>query len=190
MRGKLNTNMIVETAAKIADENGLDAVTLTHVATKLNIKKQSLYNHIDNLFHLKCELVILANSHLKQYLMHAAVGKSRDEAVLEVAKAYRQFAHTFPGQYQAIISLAWECKDNENFRAATRELMDILFRVLSQYQLRGEYLTHAVRGLRSIMHGFASLEASGWFRQPIDKEDSYLLLVQTFIYGIEAIEKE
>ncbi|MDQ0203920.1 TetR/AcrR family transcriptional regulator [Pectinatus haikarae] len=190
MRAKLSTAAIVETAAKIADENGLDTVTLTYIAAKLNIKKQSLYNHIDSLFHLKCELVIYANAHLKQYLTHAAIGQSRDDAVLEVAKAYRQFALIFPGQYQAIISLAWECKEDEKFKAASRDLMDVLFKVLSQYQLRDEYLTHAVRGLRSIMHGFVSLEASGWFHQPITKEDSYLLLVQTFIYGVEAVEKE
>ncbi|WP_196593487.1 TetR/AcrR family transcriptional regulator [Pectinatus sottacetonis] len=188
MRNKLTTEILVKTAAHIADNDGLDTVTLTKIAEKLNIKKQSLYNHIDSLAHLKCELVIYANLHLKQYLVEAAIGKSKDDAVLNIAEAYRQFAHHFPGQYQAIISIAWECKSNDKFKAATVNLMDVLSKVFSQYDnLHDENLIHAVRGLRSVMHGFVSLETSGWFHNPVDKEKSYLLLIQAFINGISSI---
>ncbi|WP_196600203.1 TetR-like C-terminal domain-containing protein [Pectinatus frisingensis] len=190
MRSFINLSTIIMTAANIADTEGLDAVTLTRTAEKLNIKKQSLYNHIKNLAHLKCELIIYANAQLRQHLIQAVIGKAREEAILGAAESYRNFAHDHPGQYQAIISLSWEFKDDEKFQASTHALMEILFKILSAYQLHEDYLTHAVRGLRSIMHGFISLENSGWFHQPIDKDESYRLLLQTFINGIKSIEKK
>ncbi|MFA6850897.1 MAG: TetR-like C-terminal domain-containing protein [Selenomonadaceae bacterium] len=188
MRLKLNMQRIIEAAAAIADEQGFDAVTLTTIAEKFGIKKPSLYNHINNLGQLRCELVIFASMHLKEKLAVAAIGKSKKNAILEIAVVYRQFAHEHPGQYQAIMSSSWEYKENQKFKTATRELMGILRMVLSHYDLHDDDLTHAVRGLRSIMHGFVSLEASGWFTKPAGREESYLQLIQTFISGVEIRE--
>ncbi|MBB5337155.1 TetR/AcrR family transcriptional regulator [Pectinatus brassicae] len=189
MRCNLNSDIIVKMAADIADKEGLSNLTLTNIAKSLNIKKQSLYNHIRNIAHLKCLLIIYANMHLREHLAETAIGKSKDIAVIDVANAYRQFAHNFPGQYQAIISLSWEYRDNDEFQQATKSLMDVLFKVLAPYDLHDEALIHAVRGFRSIMHGFVSLESANWFHKPLAKQESYLLLIQTFINGLANAKK-
>jgi AcrR family transcriptional regulator len=188
MRLKLNIQRIIETAAAIADEKGFDAVTLTAIAENFGIKKPSLYNHIESLDELRCELVIFSSMQLKEKLAAAAIGKSKKDAILEIAIVYRQFSHEHPGQYQSIMSSAWEYKESPRFKTATKELMGILRTVLSHYDLHDDDLTHAVRGLRSIMHGFVSLEASGWFTKPAGREDSYLQLIHTFISGVEILE--
>ena len=44
---------------------------------------------------------------------------------------------------------------------------------------------HAVRGLRSVVHGFASLEVAGGFGLPLDLDESFRRLVEMFIGGLQ-----
>ena len=43
---------------------------------------------------------------------------------------------------------------------------------------------HAVRGLRSIVHGFATLELAGGFVMPLDCDESFCRLMQAFLAGL------
>jgi AcrR family transcriptional regulator len=45
----LSREVVVEGAASLADEKGLEAVTLTALASELGIRTPSLYNHVDGL---------------------------------------------------------------------------------------------------------------------------------------------
>ena len=51
--------------------------------------------------------------------------------------------------------------------------------------LRGEEGLHAVRGLRSVVHGFASLEVAGGFGLPLNLDESFRRLVEMFIHGLQ-----
>lgn len=42
----LTRDKVIRTAAKLANERGLSAVTITTLAEYLGIKKPSLYNHV------------------------------------------------------------------------------------------------------------------------------------------------
>lgn len=188
-RAGLNTQILIETAAKIADEDGLDNVTLAAIATVLGVKKPSLYNHVKGWPDLRCGLTIFGTNQLKARIMAAATGRAKQDAILAIAGAYRIFAHERPGLYQATV-IAREHRDDPKVKAAISELMEVLKTVLRAYHLRDSDLTHAVRGFRSIMHGFVTLEASGWFMQPVDRDESYAQLVNAFIRGIEILDVE
>ena len=56
--------------------------------------------------------------------------------------------------------------------------------VLVAYDLHTDAALHTVRGLRSIVHGFVSLEISGSFGLPLDLDESYQRLLHTFINGL------
>ncbi len=43
----------------------------------------------------------------------------------------------------------------------------------------------AVRGLRSLVHGFATLELAGGFGLPLEMDESFHYLIQTLINGPE-----
>lgn len=47
---------------------------------------------------------------------------------------------------------------------------------------------HAVRGLRSIVHGFATLEAGGGFGMPLDRDESFLRLLRAYLAGLRTHE--
>ncbi len=187
MRMKLNNQIVIESAAKIADTEGLDNVTLTAIAEVLGIRKPSLYNHVKGLPDLRRGLAIFGSNQLKARLTGAAVGKAKQDAIRAIAVAYRTFAHERPGLYQAIVASGAYWEDQKG-KVATKELMEVLYMVIRPYNLHDSDLIHAVRGLRSVMHGFVALEASGWFNQPVSRDESYAQLVDTFIRGIEVLD--
>lgn len=184
-RVKLDSQTIVAAAAEIADLNGLDNVTLTAVANQLGVRKPSLYNHINGLPELKGQLAIWGTDQLRAKISDAAIGKARHDAIEAIAKAYRLFAKERPGLYKAIVSSP--DRDNLELKAAIQKMMAVISMVLEPYNLSDSDKTHAIRGLRSLMHGFASLEEVGWFvAAPIDREESYQRLINIFIGGIES----
>ncbi|CUH95944.1 hypothetical protein P22_2032 [Propionispora sp. 2/2-37] len=187
-RAGLSYQVLIETAANIADQSGLDNVTLTAIAEALGVRKPSLYNHIQGLPDLRRGLAVFGSRELKARISGAAIGKAGRDAIHAVAAAYRNFAHERPGLYQGIVSRAY--RDDQLVKVATQELMAVLYAVLQPYHLPEHELIHAVRGLRSIMHGFVALEAGGWFAQPADREKSFMQLVDTFIRGLEVVADE
>ncbi len=47
-REALTTDIVVATATRIANDEGLDAITLTRVAKELNASQPALYRHVDS----------------------------------------------------------------------------------------------------------------------------------------------
>lgn len=184
-RAGLDRQVIVMAAADIADLHGLDNVTLTAVAERLGVRNPSLYNHIDGLSELRTELTIWGTHQLKNKISEAAIGKAKDDAVLAIAVAYRSFAHQRPGLYQAIVSSP--DRNCSRLKTAISSMMSVIKTVLEAYNLTETDKTHAARGLRSLLHGFVSLEAAGWFASPVDREESYKVLVRAFIRGVESL---
>ncbi|HWR29403.1 MAG TPA: TetR-like C-terminal domain-containing protein [Negativicutes bacterium] len=181
-RIKLTRSNIVTTAAEIADLEGLDNVTLAAVSARLGVCKPSLYNHINGLPELRAQLAIWGTNQLKEKISEAAIGKAKQDAIFAIATTYRAFAHQRPGLYRAILSSP--DRDNLELKSAIQGMMAVIKTVMESYHLADS--THAVRCLRSLMHGFVSLEAAGWFAAPADKELSYRYLIATFVRGIDS----
>ena len=181
-RIKLTRSSIIIAAAEIADSNGLHNLTLASVAIHLGVRIPSLYNHINGLPELREQLAIWGTNQLKSAISTAAIGKAKHEAIFAIAATYRSFAHQRPGLYRAILSLP--VRDNLELKTAVKEMMAVIRTVLEPYRLVEP--THAVRALRSLMHGFVSLESAGWFAAPADREESYRYLIATYVSGIES----
>jgi hypothetical protein len=77
--------------------------------------------------------------------------------------------------------------DTEEFEAAGGELVGLILAVLRGYGLDGEAAIHAVRAVRSTLHGFVSLEREGGFGLPINVDDSYDILVAMLDAGLAAL---
>jgi hypothetical protein len=52
------------------------------------------------------------------------------------------------------------------------------------YGLRGEDALHAARGLRSVAHGFATLEVVNGFGSPLDLDESFDRLLRALVAGL------
>jgi AcrR family transcriptional regulator len=183
----LDQNLILQAAAELADKEGVEEVTLASLAKKLGIRTPSLYNHVDGLDGLRNKLALYGIERLESVILQAAVGRSGDEAVHAIGKAYMEFARTRPGVYAAT-QRAPRPQDTEA-RLASGRVVDLVVRVLNPYRLEGDAAIHAVRGLRSILHGFASLEQQGGFGIPLNLDVSLRLTLDAFLAGLPVIKQ-
>lgn len=184
-RIKLDLPIILQKAVEIVDEQGLDQLSIGLLAEKLDVRPPSLYNHLDGLHELRQKLAIQGVKKLNEYMLQAAVGRSGDDAIRAISKAYIQFVREHPGLYDASTRFS-DAKDQE-LQQAQRSVVQLVLQVLDAYNLQEEMAIHMVRGLRSILHGFTSIEQMGGFGMPLDINKSFSILLNTFIEGIHAV---
>ena len=176
--------MVAREAAVLADERGLDALSLADLAAHLGVRPPSLYNHIPSLAALQRDLTVLGARELGTRLARAAVGKAGDEAVVALAGAYRAFARERPGLYAA--TQRAPAPNDEEGQAVAAEVVAIIQAALAAYGLHGDDAIHAIRTLRSLLHGFTTLELHGGFGLPLDLDESFARLLAIFIAGLRA----
>jgi AcrR family transcriptional regulator len=183
----LDLETVIEAAAKIADQFGAQEVTLANLAKRLNIRPPSLYNHVDGLPGLRKELAIFGLNKLYEELAETAVGLTGEKAIIELSKTYINFARKHPGLYEATL-MAPDKKDPK-VQAAGGKIVDLTLNVLREYDLQGDSALHAVRGLRSILHGFSSLEQRGGLELSLDLDVSLMLIIKAFLAGIGELKR-
>jgi AcrR family transcriptional regulator len=184
----IDKDAVVRAAVKIADDHGWDSLTLARVAKKLGIRSPSLYNHVGGLEGLRRELKLLALRDLNAALSRATIGKSRDDAVRGLAAAYRAFVKRHPGTYAATMVAA--PKNDPAMEAAASNIVETILSVLGGYGLDRREGLHAIRVLRSTVHGFAALEIAGGFGIPLDVDKSFEWLVSALLAGLSAARSQ
>jgi AcrR family transcriptional regulator len=184
-RAGLNRAAVVEAAAALADEGTNEELSLARLAERLGVRKPSLYNHVSGLPDLGRELSLMGLRELGRSLSRAAVGKAGDEGLFALAEAYRAFVKRRPGLYRATVrSHRFFAPDDAELAAAEEEALEPVLAVIASCGLRGEDAVHAARGLRSVAHGFATLEMAGGFGIALDPDESFRRLVRAFADGL------
>lgn len=182
-RQGLDRARVVETAARLADAEGLAALTLARVAADLGVRTPSLYNHVGGLEDLRGGVAVLGLRELTDALRRAAVGRSGADGLHALAAAYRAYAGDHPGRYAAGAVAAPAAGDDEH-AAVAAEAVAVISAVLSAWDLGAEDAVHAVRAVRSALHGFVALEAGGGFGLDVDVDESYRRLVAGLAAGL------
>jgi AcrR family transcriptional regulator len=179
----LDSRIIFETAAELAEKIGLDKVTLFLVAERLGVKSSSLYNHLDGLQDLSSGIARLGISRLDDAVRNAAIGRSKEEALKAMASAYRNYAKSNPELYKAI--LRYPIFTDQTIHEAGQNVVRILYQVMEPYHYTEEEIIHFVRGFRSALHGFVSLEEAGFFQSTeANVDESYDRMVSLWISGL------
>lgn len=181
----INRESVVRAAAKIADDDGWDALTIARVAKVLRVRPPSLYNHVGGLEGIRRELKLIGLRDLNTALSRATIGKSRDDAVRGLANAYRAFVKRNPGTYAATM-VAAPPKNDPALAAAAGQVVETCLAVLSGYELERRDGLHAIRAVRSAVHGFVALETAGGFGIPLDVDKSFDWLVTALLKGLSA----
>lgn len=185
----LDTQTILNAAADLAEEKGLENVSLLQVAEKLGVKSPSLYNHLSGLQELSLGIARLALARLGETICNAAVGRSKDDALMEIARAYRRFAKENPELYKAI--LRFPAYEDSNIQEAGHAIVRILYQVMEPYHFSKEGTIHFVRGFRSALHGFVSLEEAGFFQDAeADADESFERLISRLISTLNTVEED
>ena len=184
-RPGLDKAAVVKAAAELVNEQDMEALTLNRLAAKLGIQTPSLYNHIDGLAGLLQDLALFSTRNLGECLANAAIGKSGPQALMDVAEAYRSYIKHNPGLYLDSLRASRNQKPvNLQLEAAEERVVEIGLAVMASFGLEGEDALHAVRGLRSLVHGFATLEIAGGFGLPLDCDESFRRLMKLLMQGL------
>lgn len=183
-RQGLDSERVVEEAVRIADAEGLQAVTLARVAAALGVRAPSLYNHVAGHEALLRAIALRALDQLGDALRRAAVGRARSDALVAVAHAYRVYAHAHPGCFAATV--AAPAPGDTKVEQAAADVVGVLAAIVDSWGIEDDDAIHAVRTIRSALHGFVTIEAVGGFGTLVDRDDSFEHVVQTLAAGLEA----
>lgn len=182
-RRGLTLDEILQATEEMANEQGIHAVTLATLAQRLQIRPPSLYNHVDGLKGLHKFMVMKSTQELEAALMDAAVGRAGEQAIRAMGQAYVDFARQRPGLYEAMVYSSLQ--PDEEIQQLNTRVGGLIMRVMKNGFGMSELETiHATRGLRSILHGFASLERSRGFRMAVSTDESLEVILNIFIAGL------
>jgi AcrR family transcriptional regulator len=184
-RAGLDARTVVAAAADLADEVGLESVTMGLLAGRLGVRAPSLYKHVDGQADLTRQVAVLALTELGDRLRDALQGKAGRDALSAAAHTIRVFVVAHPGRYAATTRMTREGPDDP-FVAAGQRLIDSLSAVLQSYRIDPADTVHALRMLRSTLHGFALLEAAGGFQMDTDVDESFAWVVEFLHRGLAA----
>ncbi|MNW25554.1 Bacterial regulatory protein, tetR family [compost metagenome] len=182
-RRGLTLDEILQATEEMANEQGIHAVTLATLAQRLQIRPPSLYNHVDGLKGLHKLMVMKSTQELEATLVDAAIGRAGEQAIRAMGEAYVGFARKRPGLYEAMVYSSLQ--PDEEVQQLSNRVGGLVMRVMQNGFGMSELETiHATRGLRSILHGFASLERSHGFRMAVSPDESLQVILNTFIAGL------
>ncbi|MFI5952431.1 TetR/AcrR family transcriptional regulator [Cryptosporangium sp. NPDC051539] len=170
-RQGLTPETVVLAAADLADEIGVDRVTVSGLARRLGVRDASLYSHVRSLDDLRVRIALRASGELADRLGDAVAGRAGRDALGAFGSAYRAYALAHPGRY-ASTHLQLDPALVASTPSAQR-ILDLTGAMFRGYGLTDPDLTDAVRLVRSTFHGFATLEAAGGFGHPRDLDTSW-----------------
>jgi AcrR family transcriptional regulator len=180
---KLSREAIVNAALTFLDRDGWDGLTINALANQLGTKGPSLYNHVDSLDDLRRTVRMRVIDDIIGMLNTVADGRTRDDAVVTMASAYRSYAHHHPGRYSAFTRMPLGGDDPE-YTAATRAAAGPVIEVLSSYGIDGENAFYSALEFWSALHGFVLLEMTG-VMDDIDTDAVFTDMVLRLAAGME-----
>lgn len=179
---KLSREVIVNAALTFLDREGWDALTINALATQLGTKGPSLYNHVHSLEDLRRTVRMHVIDDILQMLSTVGQGRTRDDAVMAMASAYRSYAHHHPGRYSAFTRMPLEGDDPE-FTAASHAAAAPVIEVLASYGLDGEDAYYASLEFWAAVHGFVLLEMTGVMNE-VDSDAVYTDMILRLAVGM------
>jgi hypothetical protein len=91
-----------------------------------------------------------------------------------------------PGRY-ASGNAAQFTGDDDPLIAVTNRVVASWAAMLRGYEIESRQEIHALRMLRSMLHGFATLEAGGGFRYDTDVDESFTWMINFIDKGLQSL---
>lgn len=181
----LTSQVVVAAAADIADREGLRAVSVARVAAAVGVRAPSVYNHVPGHDGLLRGIALEGIRGVTQELREAVMGRSGTEALLAAAAAYRKYAREHPGRYEA--AQRAPTSDDEEMAQAGAEAVEAFAAALRAWSLDGDDVVHAVRAVRSTLHGFVDMERLGGFGLDVSVDESFSRLVTGLAVSLHSL---
>jgi AcrR family transcriptional regulator len=153
-RAQIDRAAILDAALGLADERGLDAVTMHAVAQRLSVTPMALYRHVDD---KQALLDGLVERLLTSYPLPPA-GTPWDERLTALAAGVRSTARRHPAVFPLLLT-------RPAVTPGARVVRDFVQAALREAGLDEAAAARAERLISTAVLGFAASEAAGRFRQ-------------------------
>lgn len=184
----LDKNSVIERAATLANEKGLENVTIKELADSLEIRSPSLYNHISGLEELRKEIMLYGWKQAEKRILQAAAGTEGYDAIRAMCREFYIYASENKGIFSAML---WYNKyADEASSEATSGLFSRLYGIMEDMGISRERTEHLIRTLRGFLEGFALLVNNGAFGHPADIDESFEVSLDVLIEGIRAAARK
>jgi AcrR family transcriptional regulator len=176
---------VTAAGAALVDEIGFENLSMGLLAERLGVKTPSLYKHVASQADLAHRIAVLAMTELADAIRDATQGRAGGEAMVAGANAMRAYVLEHPGRYAAGNAARPSGPDDPLVPAVDRVLASWAA-MLRGYRLDPDQEIHALRMLRSILHGFATLEAIDSFQIDTDVNESFAWMIGFIDQGLNA----
>lgn len=187
MRRGLNRDAVLDAAVAIGNRDGFTAITVGTLAAMLKIKPPSLYKHVAGIDDIVDGIGVRGADLLAAELANLRDSRNPKRAFKNACEAYRAFAIKNPTHYAALQPAM--ARRSPLFQQAAGELLKIVFDLVSDLGVPQKQLVHVVRAMRSMLHGFATLEMVGGFGLPEDIDASFRKMLEGFLMA-HAVEPQ
>lgn len=181
----LDPAALVTAGAALADEVGFTHLTMGLLAERVGVRAPSLYKHVGGQEDLNRRIAALALVQAADAIGGAIQGYAGRDALAAAARAFRAFVVQHPGRYAATIGMEPSGPDDPLADAAQR-LLNAFMAVLRGYEIDEPDVNHSLRMLRSLFHGFATLEATNSFQWSTDVDESFEWLIDFADRGLRS----
>ncbi|MFH8984126.1 TetR/AcrR family transcriptional regulator [Streptomyces varsoviensis] len=180
---------MVAAAAALADEVGAANLTMGLLAERLGVRTPSLYKHVGGQEDLNRRVAALALSEAGDAVGGAVQGYAGRDALAAAARAFRGYVLEHPGRYAATVGMEPTGPDDP-LAAAAQRLLHAFTAVLRGYDIPEPDVDHALRALRSLCHGFATLQSAGGFQWSADVDESFEWLIAFADRGLRSYARQ
>ena len=188
-RAGLTPALVTEAGAALADEIGLAQLSMGLLAERLGVKTPSLYKHVVSLADLVHRIAVQATTEVGEAIRDATQGRAGRDALIAAAQAMRTFVKDHPGRYTAA-NAARPAGPDDPLIPAVGRMLTSLSAALYGYRLNPGQEIHALRMLRSMLHGFATLEAAGGFQIDTDIDESFDWMIDLIDDGLRVVAEQ
>ena len=179
---KTTKEAVIRAASDLADEKGLNNVSLKSVAEKLNIRTPSLYNHIESLDHLLLEVAHQGMRCMNDRMTQAAIGSIGETAIQKVAAAYLDYMIEHPEVYETIQWISWH--GTEETSSIFHNYILLLSTLIRSCPFKEENTTDILNMLMGTLHGYTTLQLRYAFSNPDKVRDGLCNAIHTLFLGI------
>jgi AcrR family transcriptional regulator len=156
-RAGLDADAVTRAAVELVDVEGVEALTMTHLARRLGVTQPALYAHVDNLAAVQRAVGLYGMREMSEELRTAVLGRSGDEALRALAKAYRDYVRRHPHRY----TLQQRAPRTEEYHEVGERAAEAVRAVLRSYGLPEEEVPAAHQFFRAAISGFVVLDVDG-----------------------------
>ena len=187
-RARLTPLSVTEAGAALIDEVGFEHLSMGLLAERLGVKTPALYKHVTSQADLVHRIAVRAMAEFTDAIRDAIQGRAGSDALAAGAQAMRTYVLEHPGRYAAgDAAAARPSGPDDPIIPAVERVVASWAAMLRGYHLDSTQEIHALRMLRSALHGFSTLEAAGGFRFDASVDDSFTWMINFLDRGLHAI---